>query len=156
MPGTSLSEWSNRVWLLESQDKLSRWVRFSPFYHFVQAVFPVAIIIGAGGLVEIEVDEVVVGDSLFSYELIQRFQALYLNMFEVALRGNPWRELFQRLSRLQWNIWPDLWILNVFFSLSQVATPPYIASCVTEMSTSYLLELILVNNLQNCRQKWSS
>ena len=84
MPGASLSEGSNRVWLLESQNQLSRRVGFSPFYYFVETIFPVAIIIGTGGFVEVEVDEIVVGNSLLSHELIQRFQALHLNMFEVA------------------------------------------------------------------------
>ena len=85
MPRASLSEGSNRIRLLESQNKFSRRVGFSPFYYFVETIFPVAIIIGTGGFVEVEVDKIVVGNGLFSYQLIQRFQALHLNMFEIAL-----------------------------------------------------------------------
>ena len=84
MPGASLSEGSNRVWLLECQNQLSRRVGFSPFYYFVETIFPIAIIIGTWCLVEVEVDQIVVGNSLLSYELIQSFQALHLDMFEVS------------------------------------------------------------------------
>ena len=111
MPRASLSEWSNRVRLLESQHKLSGRVRFSPFYYFVETIFPIAIIIGTWCLVEVEVDQIVVGNSLLSYELIQSFQALHLDMFEVSFWGNPWTELFSKGDSIIIKYWT--WFVNI-------------------------------------------
>ena len=86
MPGSSLCEGSDSIGLLKTQHQLPGWILSRPLDDFVKTILSIAIIVRTGGLVEVEVNQIVVRNRLFSQEVIQSLQTLDLYVLEVSLR----------------------------------------------------------------------
>ena len=61
MPRSSLCKGSDGIRSPESKDKFSGWVALSPLDDLVKTIFPVSIVVSTGSLVEVKVDEIVIG-----------------------------------------------------------------------------------------------
>ena len=91
MPRSSFGKGPDGVRSSESKDEFSGWVALSPLDDLVQTVFPVSIVVGTGGLVEVEVDQVVIGQGFLLDEVIHGSKTLNFYVLEITLRCNTFR-----------------------------------------------------------------
>ena len=89
MPRPSLCKGSDGIRSPESKDKFSGRVALSPLDDLVKTVFPVSIVVSTGSLVEVEVDQVVIGQCSLLDEVIHRIKALHLYVLKITLGCNP-------------------------------------------------------------------
>ena len=89
MPRSSLCKGSDGIRSPKSKDKFSGRVALSPLDDLVQTIFPVSIVVSTGSLVEVEVDQVVVGQCFLLDEIIHCIKTLHLYVFEITLGCNP-------------------------------------------------------------------
>ena len=89
MPRSSLCKGSDGIRSPKSKDKFSGWVVLSPLDDLVKTIFPVSIVVSTGSLVEVEVDQVVIGQCSLLDEIIHCIKTLHLYVFEITLGCNP-------------------------------------------------------------------
>ena len=89
MPRSSLCKGSDGIRSPKSKDKFSGRVALSPLDDLVKTVFPVSIVVSTGSLVEVEVDQVVIGQCSLLDEVIHFIKTLHLYVFEITFRCNP-------------------------------------------------------------------